>query len=134
MAVIDTGVARHPRLPGLIAGGDYVSSGDGTEDCDAHGTLIAGLIAATEVDGQGFSGVAPEAQILTIRQTSRLYQKEGSEPRQGSRRIASGIRHHSHDGFGDPTRGGHGRHRHQRVSSRCRLRRRRPTIVRGMWP
>ncbi|WP_411156520.1 S8 family serine peptidase [Nocardia abscessus] len=91
MAVIDTGVARHPRLPGLIAGGDYVSSGDGTEDCDAHGTLVAGLIAATEVDGQGFSGVAPEAQILTIRQTSRLYQKEGANRDKGPDALPQGY-------------------------------------------
>ncbi|WP_280266824.1 type VII secretion-associated serine protease mycosin [Nocardia wallacei] len=78
IAVIDTGVARHPRLPGLIPGGDYVSQGDGTEDCDAHGTLVAGLIAATEEPGQGFAGVAPEAQILAIRQQSKLYQRKGA--------------------------------------------------------
>ncbi|WP_433523117.1 type VII secretion-associated serine protease mycosin [Nocardia pseudovaccinii] len=78
VAVIDTGVARHPRLPGLIAGGDFVAnSGDGTEDCDGHGTFVAGLIAASKIDGQGFSGVAPEARIMTIRQTSKMYQKEG---------------------------------------------------------
>jgi membrane-anchored mycosin MYCP len=78
VAVVDTGVARHPRLPGLIAGGDFVANvGDGTEDCDGHGTFVAGLIAASQVDGQGFSGVAPEARILTIRQTSKMYQKEG---------------------------------------------------------
>lgn len=79
IAVIDTGVARHPRLPGLEAGGDFVANaGDGTEDCDGHGTLVAGLIAASQVPGQGFSGVAPEAQIITIRQTSKMYQKEGA--------------------------------------------------------
>ncbi|MEV6771354.1 type VII secretion-associated serine protease mycosin [Nocardia sp. NPDC051030] len=79
VAVIDTGVEPHPRLPGLIPDGDYVAnSGDGTEDCDAHGTLVAGLIAATEVEGQGFAGVAPEARVLTIRQTSALYQAEGA--------------------------------------------------------
>ncbi|MFC9892387.1 type VII secretion-associated serine protease mycosin [Nocardia sp. NPDC127579] len=79
VAVIDTGVAPHPRLPGLRAEGDYVAnSGDGSEDCDAHGTFVAGLIAATRVDGQGFAGVAPEAQIMSIRQTSKLYQKEGA--------------------------------------------------------
>ncbi|UGT39619.1 type VII secretion-associated serine protease mycosin [Nocardia yamanashiensis] len=79
VAVIDTGVAPHPRLPGLIPGGDYVAnSGDGTEDCDAHGTLVAGLIAATQQEGQGFAGVAPEARIMTIRQTSALYQAEGA--------------------------------------------------------
>ncbi|WP_054815775.1 type VII secretion-associated serine protease mycosin [Nocardia arizonensis] len=79
VAVIDTGVARHPRLPGLEAAGDYVAqSGDGTEDCDGHGTFVAGLIAASQVDGQGFAGVAPEARIMTIRQTSKMYQKEGA--------------------------------------------------------
>ena len=38
VAVIDTGVSRHRLLPHLIPGGDYVSSGDGTQDCDGHGT------------------------------------------------------------------------------------------------
>ncbi|MET9488706.1 type VII secretion-associated serine protease mycosin [Nocardia sp. NPDC006630] len=79
VAVIDTGVSPHPRLPGLIPGGDYVAnSGDGTEDCDAHGTIVAGLIAASQVGGQGFSGVAPDARIMTIRQTSAMYQAEGA--------------------------------------------------------
>ncbi|MGQ4597294.1 type VII secretion-associated serine protease mycosin [Nocardia sp. R6R-6] len=91
VAVIDTGVARHPRLPGLIGGGDYVSSTDGTEDCDAHGTLVAGLIAATKIDRQGFSGVAPEAQILTIRQTSKLYQKEGANRDKGPDALPAGY-------------------------------------------
>ena len=47
VAVIDTGVTPHPRLPNLIGGGDYVmAGGDGLSDCDAHGTLVASLIAA----------------------------------------------------------------------------------------
>ncbi|MEU8896890.1 type VII secretion-associated serine protease mycosin [Nocardia sp. NPDC048505] len=79
VAVIDTGVVRHPRLPGLMAEGDFVANpGDGTEDCDAHGTFVAGIIAASQVEGQGFAGVAPEARIMTIRQTSTKYQKEGA--------------------------------------------------------
>ncbi len=79
VAVIDTGVARHKRLPGLIPGGDFVANpGDGTEDCDAHGTFVAGLIAASQVDGSWFSGVAPEARILSIRQTSKAYQEKGA--------------------------------------------------------
>ncbi|WP_114718995.1 type VII secretion-associated serine protease mycosin [Rhodococcus sp. AG1013] len=70
IAVIDTGVSRHPRLPQLTAGGDYVSNGDGTGDCDAHGTIVAGLIAAAPVPGSGFAGGAPDARIVTIRQSS----------------------------------------------------------------
>ncbi|WP_278314531.1 type VII secretion-associated serine protease mycosin [Lolliginicoccus levis] len=70
VAVIDTGVSPHPRLPGLIAGGDFVGTGDGTEDCDAHGTLVAGIVAATSSPTDSFSGVAPDATILSIRQSS----------------------------------------------------------------
>ncbi|QBJ95515.1 type VII secretion-associated serine protease mycosin [Rhodococcus sp. ABRD24] len=73
VAVIDTGVSRHPRLPNLIPGGDYVSNGDGIGDCDAHGTIVAGLIAAEPVPGSGFAGGAPEARIITIRQSSAKF-------------------------------------------------------------
>ena len=48
VAVLDTGVAPHPRLAHLSAGGDYVSIGDGTQDCDGHGTAVAGIIAAAD--------------------------------------------------------------------------------------
>ena len=52
VAVIDTGVAPHPRLPHLIPGGDYVmAGGDGLSDCDAHGTLVASMIAASPASG-----------------------------------------------------------------------------------
>ncbi len=64
MAVIDTGVAWPPRLPRLKAGGDYVFTGDGTQDCDGHGTAVAGIIGAapnsTHIDD--FSGVAPRCR------------------------------------------------------------------------
>ncbi|MBY6410533.1 type VII secretion-associated serine protease mycosin [Rhodococcus sp. BP-252] len=76
VAVIDTGVTPHPRLPGLRPGGDYVHTGDGLSDCDAHGTLVAGLIAAQTVPGSGFAGGAPDAQIVSIRQSSNAFQKE----------------------------------------------------------
>jgi membrane-anchored mycosin MYCP len=44
IAVIDTGVTPHPRLPHLTPGGDFVMGGDGLSDCDAHGTLVASMI------------------------------------------------------------------------------------------
>lgn len=69
VAVIDTGVVRHRLLPRLTPGGDYVSTGDGTDDCDGHGTLVAGIIAA---DGD-FHGVAPAATVLAIRQSSNKF-------------------------------------------------------------
>lgn len=53
VAVIDTGVTPHPRLPRLIPGGDYVmAGGDGLSDCDAHGTLVASMIAAVPANGR----------------------------------------------------------------------------------
>jgi membrane-anchored mycosin MYCP len=76
IAVIDTGVSRHRLLPHLVPGGDYVSSGDGTEDCDGHGTIVAGIIGASapEAGGtQAFSGVAPDATLIGIRQSSNKF-------------------------------------------------------------
>ncbi|VBA48036.1 type VII secretion-associated serine protease mycosin [Mycobacterium pseudokansasii] len=74
VAVIDTGVARHRRLLHLVGGGDYVSTGDGTRDCDAHGTVVAGIIAGTaDSSADGFSGVAPEATVISIRQSSAKF-------------------------------------------------------------
>ncbi|WP_408066428.1 type VII secretion-associated serine protease mycosin [[Mycobacterium] nativiensis] len=49
VAVIDTGVTPNPRLP-AIAGGDYIMGNaegpGGLQDCDAHGTIAASIIAA----------------------------------------------------------------------------------------
>jgi membrane-anchored mycosin MYCP len=63
VAIIDTGVSQHPRLPGVVPGGDYVSTGDGTQDCDAHGTLVAGIV----------SGVAPDVTLISVRQSSAKF-------------------------------------------------------------
>ncbi|MCF8606419.1 type VII secretion-associated serine protease mycosin [Gordonia sp. HY442] len=78
VAVIDTGVAPHRRLPGLVPGGDYVSSGNGLSDCDAHGTLVAGIIAARSAPGDSFVGVAPAARIISIRQSSGAFRAKNS--------------------------------------------------------
>ncbi|VEG52056.1 peptidase S8/S53 subtilisin kexin sedolisin [Mycolicibacterium aurum] len=75
VAVIDTGVARHRRLPHLVPGGDYVSRHDGTTDCDGHGTIVAGIIGATpdSSGAGGFTGIAPEVSLLSIRQSSNKF-------------------------------------------------------------
>jgi membrane-anchored mycosin MYCP len=58
----------------VVPGGDYVSTGDGTQDCDAHGTLVAGIIAATaDSKADGFSGVAPDVTVISIRQSSAKF-------------------------------------------------------------
>ncbi len=84
IAVIDTGISRHRRLPDVVPGGDYVSTGDGTQDCDAHGTLVAGIIAATaDSTSDRFSGVAPEATLISIRQSSAKFAPAGDRSRNG---------------------------------------------------
>jgi membrane-anchored mycosin MYCP len=82
VAVIDTGVTPHPYFQNrLQGGGEYVkrtSAGDGLEDCDGHGTEVAGIIAANppkEAD-IGFIGVAPDATIVSIRQSSQNYKED----------------------------------------------------------
>jgi membrane-anchored mycosin MYCP len=73
VAVIDTGVARHRLLPHLLPGGDYVSTGDGTQDCDGHGTIVAGIIGAARSEEISFSGIAPDVGIIAIRQSSNVF-------------------------------------------------------------
>jgi hypothetical protein len=74
VAVIDSGVdGAHPDLAARMhpAGWDFVD-GDadpspvGSDDNEAHGTRVAGVIAAS-VDDFGAVGVAPEARIMAIR-------------------------------------------------------------------
>lgn len=59
VAVIDTGVSPNSRLP-VIAGGDYIMGGDGRTDCDAHGTIVASVIAAVP---QGIPMPAPKPAL-----------------------------------------------------------------------
>jgi membrane-anchored mycosin MYCP len=80
VAIIDTGVNPHPYLNDngrLKGGGDYIAPGpasNGTTDCDGHGTLTAGIVGANTANtGLAFTGVAPGATIIAIRQTSTLY-------------------------------------------------------------
>jgi membrane-anchored mycosin MYCP len=75
VAVIDTGVNPVGAFSGrLMQGGDYVQpNGLGQDDCDGHGTIVAGLIAAAPDPSTGFAGVAPKANVLPIRQSSSYF-------------------------------------------------------------
>jgi membrane-anchored mycosin MYCP len=89
VAVIDTGVTQHPYFQGRVqSGGDYVlqptSVAPGLEDCDGHGTEVAGIIAANPPADTGFRGVAPDATIVSIRQSSQNYAEDTSTTSQGS--------------------------------------------------
>ena len=100
VAVIDTGVNKQSFLGGrLTGGGDYVDPStvnNGTVDCDGHGTITAGIVAAnTRGAGLGFTGVAPDATIMAIRQTSQAYVTTGESPigAGNTASLAEAIRH-----------------------------------------
>jgi subtilisin family serine protease len=67
VAVIDSAVdAAHPDLAGQIeVKRDFVRGH--RAEIEAHGTGVAGVIAARENNGLGIAGVAPEARLLALR-------------------------------------------------------------------
>ncbi|GAA4827994.1 type VII secretion-associated serine protease mycosin [Saccharopolyspora rosea] len=69
VAVVDSGVdANSPQLAGAVLSGvDVSGAGAATSDCTGQGTFVAGVIAARQVHGVGFAGLAPEARILPVR-------------------------------------------------------------------
>ncbi|MGC4895501.1 type VII secretion-associated serine protease mycosin [Micromonospora sp. DT31] len=75
VAVLDSGVdAVHPQLAGQVSTGrDYLYSknGPGNRDCVGHGTAVGSIIAARQVDGTGFHGVAPGARLLPMTVSER---------------------------------------------------------------
>ncbi|GFN07635.1 type VII secretion-associated serine protease mycosin [Streptomyces microflavus] len=86
VAVVDTGVdVKNPQLTGAVdvkagrnlmrkdlkdANGGKLERGkeNGTTDTVGHGTKVAGIIAARETKGTGFTGLAPDATIIPIQQ------------------------------------------------------------------
>ncbi len=78
VAIIDTGVWPSHRLPHLRGGGDYVMGGDGLQDCDTHGTVVASIIGASSAEGDALVGVAPEAELISIRQSSGMFKRQRS--------------------------------------------------------
>jgi len=67
VAVVDSGVDYSPQLAGRVSEIDL--TGQGPRDCVGHGTAVASLIAASDARGRGvpFYGVAPDAQILSVK-------------------------------------------------------------------
>ena len=84
IAVLDTGVnAALPELSGAVLKGGDSANGrtDGRHDLDdrdgGHGTGMAALIAGQGGGTTGYVGIAPEAKILPIHDSSKLGDKNG---------------------------------------------------------
>ena len=93
IAIIDTGVdPRNPRFGGrVVPSGEYVSGNrNGADDCDGHGTEVAGVAAAARTEGD-FVGAAPAAEILAIRQTSDRYEFKGDAANPDKRTSAGKV-------------------------------------------
>ncbi|MBW3620760.1 MAG: S8 family serine peptidase [Actinobacteria bacterium] len=76
IAIVDSGVdLGHPDLvdrfvrdaAGNILGRDYIDDDTIPQDRNGHGTMVAGIAAATADNGVGIAGVAPGAELLPVR-------------------------------------------------------------------
>lgn len=65
IALLDTGVAAAPGLSGQVTPGPRLT-GPADADCVGHGTFVAGLLAGRPDARGGFSGVAPDAHVLSL--------------------------------------------------------------------
>lgn len=98
VAVVDSGVdGTRPQLQRALVSGStsLVSDGerpDGLGDPFGHGTAVAGIIAARPETGSGVIGVAPDADIISIRVFSSTdSQAENSGNAPDANRLAAGI-------------------------------------------
>ncbi|MFI7047114.1 type VII secretion-associated serine protease mycosin [Streptosporangium sandarakinum] len=67
VAVVDSGLdTTHPQLKGAAV---YDVTGTGTRDCDGHGTAVAGIVAGRQRKESPFSGVAPQARLISVKHT-----------------------------------------------------------------
>ena len=69
IAVLDTGVQYdHPDLAGrLLPGRDFVNDDSDAVDDNAHGTWVAGIIAANANDAYGMAGISWSDKILPVK-------------------------------------------------------------------
>ena len=80
IAILDTGVSRHPDLPEPIAKRSFIRGQDDTDPISGHGTHVAGTAL-----GRNGIGAAPEAELIV----AKVLSNQGSG---GSDGIAAGIR------------------------------------------
>lgn len=69
VAVVDTGIGKHPGVKHLVTGWvDFVEGSTNFNDPNGHGTHVAGIIANTQVgDDDEWNGMAPGANLVGVR-------------------------------------------------------------------
>jgi Subtilase family len=68
VAVIDTGAdLGHPDLPAHLTARNFVDNDTGAFSEDAHGTAMAGVIAAIPDNGVGIVGIAPDVRLYVFK-------------------------------------------------------------------
>lgn len=68
VALIDTGVqTNHPDLPATLLVRNFVDNDSDSFRGDAHGTAVAGIIAAVPDNGIGIVGIAPDVSLLAYK-------------------------------------------------------------------
>jgi subtilisin family serine protease len=69
IAIIDSGIeATHPDLASkVVAGYDFIDNDTTPQDDNGHGTLVAGIAAASSNNGTGIAGVSWGARIMPLR-------------------------------------------------------------------
>lgn len=72
VAIVDSGIAAAPGLP--VAGRSRYAASAALRD--AHGSIVAGLVAGAERDAGGPVGVAPDAKLYDV----RVYDAEDEDP------------------------------------------------------
>ncbi|GGV26697.1 type VII secretion-associated serine protease [Actinomadura cremea] len=90
IAVIDSGAdTGHPMLAGRIAAFADLT-GTGRQDCAGHGTGVAALIAGRDLRASGvpLSGVAPEAELVIVKQQNAEHDETGGDRLPGAIRKA----------------------------------------------
>lgn len=66
VGIFDSGIdVDHPDLS-VVGGIDLVGDGNGLDDCQGHGTHVAGIVAALN-NGNHTVGVAPNAELYSMR-------------------------------------------------------------------